>query len=161
MMTAHSAVIVLYARALQYFNPHLQTSAAIALANATIVQSDRERIDARLLVALIAVESRWNPDAVSSAGARGLGQLMPATAGGIGVDAADPLQNIAGAAYHLRGLLDRFGGRDREARYRLALAAYNAGAGAVERYGGIPPYPETIAYVARVMALWHRLAGER
>lgn len=160
MMTAHSAVIVLYARALQYFNPHLQSNAAIALANATIAQSDRERIDARLLVALIAVESRWNPDAVSSAGARGLGQLMPGTANGLGVDAGDPLQNIAGAAYHLRYLLDHFAAHDRETRYRLALAAYNAGTGAVERYGGIPPYPETIAYVARVMALWHRLAGE-
>jgi len=158
-MTAHSAVIVLYARALHYFNPNLQPGTAMHFAAATIVQSDRERIDARLLVALIAVESRWNPDAVSSAGARGLGQLMPQTANGIGVDANDPLQNIAGAAYHLRYLLDRFTARDREARYRLALAAYNAGSGAVERYGGIPPYPETVAYVERVMALWHRLAG--
>lgn len=160
MMTAHSAVIVLYARALQYFNPNLHTAAAMTLATATIAQSDRERIDARLLVALIAVESQWNPDAVSSAGARGLGQLMPATANGLGVDAGDPLQNIAGAAYHLRYLLDRFAERDRETRYRLALAAYNAGIGAVERYGGVPPYPETIAYVDRVMALWHRLAAQ-
>jgi soluble lytic murein transglycosylase-like protein len=160
MMTVHSAVIVLYARALHYFNPNLNAGAATTLAAATIAQSDRERIDARLLVALIAVESRWNPGAVSSAGARGLGQLMPETAGGMGVDPADPLQNIAGAAYHLRFLLDRFAGRDRETRYRLALAAYNAGTAAVQRYGGIPPYPETIAYVARVMALWHRLAGE-
>jgi soluble lytic murein transglycosylase-like protein len=160
MMTAHSAVIVLYARALQYFNPHLHAAAAMAFASATIAQSDRERIDARLLVALIAVESRWNPDAVSSAGARGLGQLMPQTANGLGVDPRDPLQNIAGAAYHLRFLLDRFAGRDREARYRLALAAYNAGTVAVERYGGIPPYPETMTYVERVMALWHRLAAQ-
>lgn len=160
MMAAHSAVIILYARALQYFNPSLQGGTAVALATATIAQSDRERIDARLLVALIAVESRWNPDAVSSAGARGLGQLMPETANGLGVDARDPLQNIAGAAYHLRFLLDRFAGRDLQTRYRLALAAYNAGTGAVERYGGIPPYPETISYVARVMALWHRLAAQ-
>jgi soluble lytic murein transglycosylase-like protein len=160
MMTAHSAVIILYARALQYFNPNLQTRAAMTLAGATIAQSDRERIDARLLVAVIAVESRWNPDAESSAGARGLGQLMPQTANGLGVDAGDPQQNIAGAAYYLRCLLDRFAGPDRETRYRLALAAYNAGARAVERYRGVPPYPETIAYVERVMALWHRLAGE-
>lgn len=160
MMTAHSAVIVLYARALQYFNPSLHAGAAMTLATATIAQSDRERIDARLLVALIAVESRWNPAAESVAGARGLGQLMPETADGLGVDARDPLQNIAGAAYYLRCLLDRFAGRDLQTRYRLALAAYNAGTGAVERYGGIPPYPETIAYVARVMALWHRLAAQ-
>jgi soluble lytic murein transglycosylase-like protein len=159
-MTAHWAVIVLYARALHHFNPSLQFRAAMRLADATIAQSDRERIDARLLVALIAVESRWHPDAVSNAGALGLGQLMPETANAMGVDANDPLQNIAGAAYHLRRLLDRFAARDRETRYRLALAAYNAGLGAVERYGGVPPYPETIAYVGRVMVLWHRLAGD-
>ncbi len=159
-MTAHSAVIVLYARALQYFNPHLHSGAAMTFARATIAQSDRERIDARLLVALIAVESRWNPDAISSAGARGLGQLMPETANGLGVDAGDPLQSIAGAACHLRFLLDRFDGRDRETQYRFALAAYNAGMGAVQRYGGVPPYPETIVYVARVMALWHRLSAQ-
>jgi peptidoglycan DL-endopeptidase CwlO len=158
-MTAHSAVIVLYARALQYFNPTLQGGTAVELARVTIVQADRERIDARLLVALIAVESRWNPRAVSRAGARGLGQLMPQTAGGLGVDADDPAQNIAGAAYHLRSLLNRFGDRDLQTRYRLALAAYNAGLAAVNEYGGVPPYPETIAYVARVMALWRRLAG--
>jgi len=159
MMTAHAAVIALYARALAYFNPALSTSSAAALASVTIAQADRERIDARLLVALIAVESRWNPDAVSSAGARGLGQLMPATARGLRVDTDDPAQNVAGAAHYLRVLLDRFAGRDGQTRYRLALAAYNAGTGAVDRYGGVPPYAQTRAYVARVMALWRRLAG--
>jgi len=152
-------MLALYARALQNFNPRLDDDAALDLAAATIVQADRERLDARLLVAVIAVESRWNPTARSSAGARGLGQLMPATAAGLGVDADDPIQNISGAAHQLRLLLDRFDAPDRATCYVLALAAYNAGAGAVLRYGGVPPFAETLVYVRRVMALWRRLAG--
>ena len=148
-----------YALALQRFNPRLDGASAAAMAIATIVQSDREGLDARLLVAVIAVESRWNPSARSRAGAVGLGQLMPGTASGLGVDATDPLQNIAGAARHLRALIDRFGERDPAACCALALAAYNAGAGAVERYGGIPPYAETRDYVRRVTTLWRRLSG--
>jgi len=156
----HAASIVeLYARALQHFNRQLDDAAALQLATATIVQSARQGVDARLLVAVIAVESRWNPSARSPAGASGLGQLMPATAAALGVDAADPLQNIAGAAHHLRVLIDRFARRDPATCCEFALAAYNAGAGAVLRYGGVPPYAETRGYVRRVTALWHRLAG--
>ena len=146
--------VMLYARALQSFNPRLDAAAANELARATIREADANALDARLLVAVIATESRWDPGAVSPAGARGLGQLMPATAGALGVDASDPLQNIAGVARDLRALLDRYGDA------ATALAAYNAGAGAVERYGGIPPYAETRAYVARVLHLWKRLAGK-
>ena len=148
-----------YARALQRFNPALDDETALILAVTTIEQADREGLDARLLVALIAVESRWNPTACSKAGARGLGQLMPRTAAGLGVDPDDPIQNISGAARQLRILLDRFSRTDLRARYVLALAAYNAGAGAVLRYGGVPPYSETRDYVRRVMRLWYRLAG--
>jgi soluble lytic murein transglycosylase-like protein len=114
-----------------------------------------------LLVALIAVESDWRPDAVSPAGAVGLGQLMPATAAGLRVDPADPLANIHGVAVHLRGLLDRYAGYDVRSRYVFALAAYNAGAGAVARYGGVPPFAETQSYVRRVILVWRRLAGAR
>lgn len=157
---AHAASLdALYASALQRFNPHLGEAFAFDLAAATIAQADRENLDARLLVALIAVESNWNPGAHSRAGARGLGQLMPATAAELGVDPSDPVQNIAGAARYLRFLIDRFDERDPDRCCRLALAAYNAGAGAVVRYGGIPPFSETRAYVRRVTALWHRLAG--
>lgn len=84
---------------------------------------------------------------------------MPQTAARLGVDPRDPQANIRGVAVHLRGLLARYRHLDRTERYTFALAAYNAGAGAVDRYGGIPPYPETQAYVARVMALWRRLSG--
>jgi soluble lytic murein transglycosylase-like protein len=158
--SAHVApMFVLYARALRHFNPRLEDGAAFDLAAATIVQADREGIDARLLVAVIAIESRWNPTARSGAGARGLGQLMPRTAAGLGVDADDPIQNISGAAHQLRMLIDRFDERDRPTCCILALAAYNAGAGAVVRYGGVPPFAETRVYVRRVMALWRRLAG--
>ena len=148
---------VVYARALQRFNPSLPDDTALELAAVTIEYADREALDARLLVAVIATESSWNPGARSRAGAVGLGQLMPQTAAGLGVDADDPYQNIAGAAHQLRLLLDRF--RHRPGRYVLALASYNAGAGAVLRYGGVPPYAETRDYVSRVMRLWRRLAG--
>ena len=154
-------LILLYARALQAFNPQLDGHMAAVLARDTIAQADAQGLDARLLVALIAVESGWHSQAISSAGAIGLGQLMPQTAAGLKVDPRDPQANIHGVAVHLRGLLARYAHLNRVARYTDALAAYNAGAGAVDRYGGVPPYPETRAYVARVMALWRRLAGSR
>ncbi len=149
-----------YAQALRAFNPRLNVADSQMLASRALAEADGQRLDARLLVALIAVESAWRPEARSSAGAVGLAQLMPQTAAGLRVDPADPLENIHGAAVHLRGLLDRYRDRDPVARYALALAAYNAGSGAVYRYGGIPPYPETRAYVSRVILLWRRLAGE-
>ena len=101
----------------------------------------------------IEVESAYRQDAISSAGAIGLGQLMPATARDLGVDPRDPLQNLDGAARYLATMLDTFGDP------RLALAAYNAGPDAVRQYGGIPPYRETQNHVARVMAVVARLEG--
>lgn len=99
--------------------------------------------------ALIRVESNYQADAVSPKGAMGLMQLMPATARQYAVDNPfDPEQNLAAGLQHLRGLLDRFGNKTAS-----ALAAYNAGEGAVTKYGGIPPYRETQDYVRRIMAL--------
>jgi soluble lytic murein transglycosylase-like protein len=152
--------VALYAHALQLFNPGLSNDRAALLARTTIHEADAQRLDARLLVALIAVESSWHDNAISSAGARGLGQLMPATAAGLGVDPDDPLENIHGVAVHLRGLLARYASLDRDDCYIDALAAYNAGAGAVDRYGGVPPYAQTRAYVRAVIGLWRRLAGD-
>jgi soluble lytic murein transglycosylase-like protein len=114
-----------------------------------------EQISAQLLEAVIAVESAYNPLAVSPKGAQGLMQLMPATASRFGVaDPFDPRQNVRAGARYLRELLGMFGGD-----LRLALAAYNAGEQAVIRAGHrIPPYAETQRYVPRVLA---RLATSR
>jgi soluble lytic murein transglycosylase-like protein len=101
----------------------------------------------------IEVESAYRQDAVSSVGAIGFGQLMPATARDLGVDPRDPLQNLDGSARYLAIMLETFGDP------RLALAAYNAGPDAVRQYGGIPPYRETQNHVARVMAVVARLEG--
>jgi soluble lytic murein transglycosylase-like protein len=106
------------------------------------------QVDPALLKAVIANESGFNANATSKVGAQGLMQLMPATAASLGVrDAYDPAQNVAGGARYLRGLLDRFGGDQ-----RLAVAAYNAGPGAVAKYGDVPPYAETQSYVTNVLA---------
>lgn len=115
-----------------------------------------ERVSAQLLEAVIAVESDYNPRAVSPKGAQGLMQLMPATAERFGVvDPFDPRQNVRAGARYLRQLLDLFGGE-----LRLALAAYNAGEQAVIRSGHrIPPYAETQRYVPRVLARLARAAS--
>jgi soluble lytic murein transglycosylase-like protein len=105
-------------------------------------------IDPAVLKGLIKQESGFNPSAGSSAGAQGLTQLMPGTASSLGVtDLHDPAQSIDGGAHYLKMQLDRFGGD-----YSKALAAYNAGPGAVQRYGGVPPYSETQNYVKNVLA---------
>jgi peptidoglycan DL-endopeptidase CwlO len=106
-----------------------------------------------MLAAVAQQESGGNPQAVSSAGAQGLMQLMPSTAAGIGVDAFDPNQAITAAARILSRNLNEFGGS-----VPLALAAYNAGAGAVKQYGGIPPYSQTQNYVKSITAM---MANER
>ena len=100
-----------------------------------------------LFRANIAVESAFNPDARSSVGAIGLGQLMPGTADLLGVDPHDPEDNLRGSARYLLAQLEDFGAAD------LALAAYNAGPEAVREYGGIPPYAETEGHVAKVLRL--------
>ncbi len=109
-------------------------------------------VDAALVRALIHTESAFNPRAVSPKGAQGLMQLMPQVARLLGVsNPFDPKQNIYGGTRHLALLIRKYDGN-----LKFALAAYNAGEGAVEEYGGIPPYPETQEYVRRVMSLMTR-----
>jgi len=113
--------------------------------------AQRHGVDPRLLTALVWQESAFNAGAVSHAGARGLAQLMPGTAAGLGVDPDIPEQNLDGGARYLRAQLERFGSVD------LALAAYNAGPGRVADSGGIPNIDETQRYVSRVTALYEHL----
>ena len=98
-----------------------------------------------LFLRLVQQESGWNHVAVSTKGATGLAQLMPGTAALLNVDINDPEENLEGGARYLRRMYDRFGD------WKLALAAYNAGPGAVEKHGGIPPYAETKNYVAVIL----------
>jgi soluble lytic murein transglycosylase-like protein len=109
----------------------------------------KEGIDASLLRAVATAESGLDADAVSGAGAKGVMQLMDSTARSLGVrDSFDPAQNIAGGAKYLKQMLTRYGGD-----VSRALAAYNAGPGAVDSFGGVPPYAETQSYVEKVLRL--------
>ena len=134
-----------------YQNPQPRASdrpgaapAPIPAAYASLIQSAAARVDVSpaLLDALARQESNYNPTAVSRKGAIGIMQLMPATAKALNLNPNDPAQNIMGGAIVLRQALNAFGGQ-----IDLALAAYNAGQGAVAKYGGVPPYAETRAYV--------------
>jgi soluble lytic murein transglycosylase-like protein len=115
------------------------------------------QLDRRLLHSIIAVESGFNPSAISPKGAIGLMQVMPDTGRRFGVaNLSDPQQNLIAGARYLRALLARFNGN-----LPLVIAAYNAGEGAVQRYGNtIPPYNETQGYVAKVLTSYHRNASD-
>jgi hypothetical protein len=120
------------------------TLAGVPYADLFTQAGSRYGVDPAVLAGMARTESNFNSGAVSPAGARGLMQFMPATAAGLGVDTSDPASSIDGAARYLSRLTEQFGSTE------LALAAYNAGPGTVQRYGGIPPYGETRSYVQKV-----------
>lgn len=134
-------------------DPGARTAAVPAHLSPIIAEAaSTHRVDPRLVAAVMRRESAFNANAVSRVGAQGLMQLMPATAQFLGVtNPFDARQNVFGGTRYLRTLLDTFDGN-----LDLALAAYNAGPGAVQKYKGVPPYRETRAYVAAVRAAYER-----
>jgi len=137
--------------------PRLQALQNIAAAQGVHILRETVGTDVSpaLVLAVIAIESAGRTDAVSTAGAQGLMQLMPATAARFGVsDSMDAAQNIKGGVAYLGWLLDRFGNDP-----VLVLAGYNAGEGNVQRYEGVPPFAETMDYVPKVLAAWQVAKG--
>lgn len=117
--------------------------------------SSRHGVEEALLAAVVKAESNFNPDAVSPKGARGVMQIMPATGKSLGLqNFFDPDENLEAGAAYLAGLLREF------SHPELALAAYNAGPGAVRRHSGLPPYTETRGYVARVLELFKQYSSQ-
>lgn len=143
-----------YKAAAKFFNPNLSDEQAEIIAASILRSSIRNGVDPRLVVAVIACESSFKPDAVGKKGEIGLGQLKPETAAGLGVNPNDLVQNIEGCVRYLRQQIDRF------ISLELALAAYNAGPNAVSRAGGIPQNAITPRYVQKVMDLYRRLCGQ-
>ncbi len=158
-------VILAYKKAVKGFNKKLSDKQADTIARSIIAFSLKYKIDARLVCAVILAESNFRIEATSHCGAMGLGQLMPTTAAGLGVNNAyDPVENIYGSARYIKSMLERTakGKQWNDLTFgdlALALAAYNAGPGAVKKYGGIPPYRETQNYVKRVTSIYKKLCG--
>jgi len=147
-------------------NKRLRPDEVDAIAVSILYFAHRHRVDPRLIVAMIIAESDFNPRSTSHKGAMGLGQIMPDEARAFGLrNPYDPIENVRASVNMLRMKLDMYReqgvpeGQMTLRQIQLAMAAYNAGAGAVRRYGGIPPYRETQRYVQRVVTLYRQLCG--
>ena len=121
------------------------------LASTIAYYAKEHKVDPLIMTALFTQESGFNPTARSYCGATGIAQFMPETAAGMGVDPYDVTSSINGACEYISNMMSSFGD------YSLALAGYNAGGGAVQQYGGIPPYPETVNYVNSITDMWAKL----
>lgn len=151
-----------YASFVRSRNPRLSEREAVGIAQHILSFSQYYGVDARLIMAIVLVESGFDPNAVSRSGARGLGQLMPGTARELGVrDSFDTEQNLFGTTKLISQHLDRYHRKtgDPFEALILSLAAYNAGPGAVRRHGGVPPYRETQRYVQKVISTYRSLLG--
>jgi len=144
-----------YAQKIRQFNGSVSSADATKIAQNVVDRSRKYGVDPKLVFAVLAQESGFNPQAVSPVGARGLGQLMPATARSLGVTQPfDIAQNVDATVRYLDEMLNTFGGNTSS-----ALAAYNAGPGNVRRYGGVPPFRETQNYVSRISSHYSQLKG--
>ncbi|MBV8171767.1 MAG: lytic transglycosylase domain-containing protein [Candidatus Eremiobacteraeota bacterium] len=154
-------VMTAYVNAIRYFNPGIDQPEAEEIVAAIMRESWDQKVDPRLVVAIVATESSFDPTARSSAGARGLGQLMPSTAASDNVTDVENIdQNIHATVLTLKGNIEHYSYLDAQDCFVRAIAAYNAGTGAVDRYGGVPPYDETVNYVFKVISLWRHLTGQ-
>lgn len=157
-----SEVTPIYAAFIKKQNPRLSNNEAYRIAQGVIGFSLKYGVDARLIMAMVMVESGFNPNSTSHSGAMGLAQLMPGTAAGLGVsNAYDSIDNLYGCVRLVRGHLDKYRAKTGDAYQSLVLtlAAYNAGSGAVARHGGVPPYRETQRYVQKVIGWYRALSG--
>jgi soluble lytic murein transglycosylase-like protein len=142
-------------------NPRLSAFDALLLADRTLRAAAVNGIDPGFLAATLLQESAYNPDALSWAGAAGIGQFMVGTADGYGIDPFDPEAAIDATARLLGDYVTRYRALGAADPFALALAAYNAGPAAVEHYGGIPPYAETIEYISDIRERWSRIVRDR
>lgn len=146
-----------YAAVMRTINPKLPLAKARAYARSVMADAWRTHLDPRFIMSIVTVESAWHANAVSRVGARGLGQLMPSTARTLGVNPSSASDNLRGTSKYLQSLVNRFAGKPNGVK--LAIAGYNAGPKAVERYHGVPPYAETQHYVVKVLRVWNQLKG--
>lgn len=141
-----------YANAIRSINPHVARSQSRQFARALLSSAHRMGVDPNLVMAVVTVESHWNVRAVSTSGARGLGQFLPGTARDLGIDPRSPGSNLRGVTNYLHQLLGLF--KSSRNAMRQAIASYNAGPYAVRHYG-IPRSGETPRYIVKVLATWH------
>ena len=144
-------------RAILHTNPRLAPVDALRLAGVTVASARRNALPPEFLAATVLQESAYDPRAISFAGAVGIAQFMPATAADVGIDPFDPYDAIAGAATLLGSYVRLY--RSYPNPLVAALAAYNAGPGAVDSYHGVPPYAETRDYINDIIDRWAKIAG--
>jgi soluble lytic murein transglycosylase-like protein len=148
-------------RSIMRTNPRLSAFDALVLADRTLRAAARNGLDPGFLAATLLQESAYNPDAMSWAGAVGIGQFMVGTADGYGIDPFDPGPAIDATAQLLASYVARYRARGFADPFALALAAYNAGPAAVDAYGGVPPYAETREYISDIRERWSRIVRDR